>query len=142
MVKKREHDIIAEAHERANHNINPYYWVNRVTSFTLAGWKANKYLSPIFFFIYSVIGVLVLNSQNLLAEEQGKDLLGYLIDFSDSATSTRAVGALLYVFYWAVLAIGTVQSIMKRITSSPPSSSPRPKKRKEKKYPKRRKDYR
>jgi hypothetical protein len=139
MAKKTGHDIIAEAHERANHNINPYYWMNRVTSFTVAEWKTNKYLSPIVFFIYTVIGVLIVNSQSLLAEEQGKDLLGYLIDFSDSSTSARAIGTLMYVFYWAVLAIGTVQLIMKRIINPPPPSSPRPKK---KKYPKRRKDYR
>jgi len=137
MAKKRGHDVIADAHERANHNINPYYWVNRVTSFTIAAWKTNKYLSPIFFFIYTVIGVLMLNSQGLLAEEQGKDLLGYLFDFSDSATSARAVGTLLYLFYWVVLAFGTVQTITKRITTPPSYSSPRPEKGKKKKYPKR-----
>ena len=39
--KDRGFDVIAEAHERANNNINPYYWFNRVTSLMLRS-KANR----------------------------------------------------------------------------------------------------
>jgi len=35
MGKKKGFDVIAEAHERANNNINPYYWFNKITYFQL-----------------------------------------------------------------------------------------------------------
>ena len=64
MGKKKQVDFIDDLHERANHNINPYYWFNRVTPFTLAQWKANKYFVPLFFVIYTSVGILFLLSMN------------------------------------------------------------------------------
>ena len=57
--KNRGFDVIAEAHERANHNINPYYWINRVTSHQVAQWRVRKMLSPIFFVFYTLLGYLL-----------------------------------------------------------------------------------
>jgi len=142
MGKKKGLDVISDAHERAKHNMNPYYWFNRVTPFTIAQWRASKRFSPLFFIMFSIIGVLILDHQSSVATEQGKSLLGYLFDFSDSFTSAKAVGFLLLFFYWIVLGIGTFQSISERLTAPLPKATSRPKKKKEKKHPKRRKDYR
>ncbi len=40
-------DVVAEAHERAEHNINPYYWMNRITNRRLAEWPVGKKLAVI-----------------------------------------------------------------------------------------------
>lgn len=62
MGKNKGFDVIADAHERANYNINPYYWFNRVTPYTIAQWRTNKYFAPLFFVIYTSIGILWPNS--------------------------------------------------------------------------------
>ena len=47
MGKGKGFDPLADAQEVAEHNINPYYWINRVTSFTFARWMAEKRLEPL-----------------------------------------------------------------------------------------------
>ena len=138
--KNKGFDVIAEAHERANNNINPYYWMHRVTSFTVAGWRINKMLSPIFFVLFSVVGYLMLNSFNESAIEKNQTFFSFLFDFTDSATTARFVGVLFLSFYWIVAGIGTAQNVLQSIFS-PPSPEPEVKKEKKKKQPKRPKNY-
>jgi hypothetical protein len=141
MGKNKGFDVIAEAHERANHNINPYYWFNRVTLFTVAQWKTNKYFTPMFFVIITSIGVLSLNSFNQTAIIENKTFWSFIFDFSDSSTSTRFVGILLFLIYWVITGIGSFQSIMQRILAPSPKPLPEQKKEKKKKLPKRPKNY-
>lgn len=63
-MAKRNHnvDFITDLQERADHNINPYYWFNRVTPFTLAQWKTEKWFTPLFFVLYSAMGGLLLRA--------------------------------------------------------------------------------
>jgi hypothetical protein len=138
--KNKGFDVIAEAHERANHNINPYYWINRVTSYQVAQWQVRKMLSPIFFVFYSLIGFLALNNFHNLATEQNQTFFSFIFDFTDSATTARFVGVLFFSFYWIVLGVGTVQNILQFIFAPPPPE-PEVKKEKKKKYPKRPKNY-
>jgi len=141
MGKNKGFDVIAEANERANHNINPYYWFNRVTSYQVAGWQINKMLAPIFFGLYSLIGYLMLSNFNKLAAEQNKTLLPFLFDFSDSATSARFVGVFFFSLYWIVAGVGTIQNILRNIFAL---SVPEPevkREEKKKKQPKRPKNY-
>ncbi len=138
--KNKGFDVIAEAHERANQNINPYYWINRVTSYQVAQWQIGKMLSPIFFVLYSLIGYLMLNNFNKLATGQNQTFFSFLFDFTDSATTARFVGVLFFIFYWIVFGIGTIQNIL-RLFFAPPVPEPEVKKEKKKKYPKRPKNY-
>src|ERR671924_1041340 len=117
MGKNKNVDFIADMQERANHNINPYYWFNRVTPFTLAQWKTNKYFAPLFFIMYTSIGVLWLYALNEAAAVESKSFWVFLFDFDDSFTIARFVGVLLFSVYWVIAGIGTVQSVLQRIHS-------------------------
>jgi len=140
MGKNKGFDAVAEAHERANHNFNPYYWFNRVSSYQMADWRITRMLSPIFFVLYSWIGYLAFNKIEPLAMEQNKSFIAYLLDFSDSFTSARAVGMFMFLFFWIVLGIGTVQNVL-RVIYAPPISKPILRKEKKKRHPKRPKNY-
>lgn len=140
MGKKHGFDVIAEAHERANNNINPYYWFNRVTSYQVAGGRIYKMLAPMFFGLFTLIGNLIFNNINKLAVEQNKTFWSILVDFSDSATSARFVGLLLFSFYWVIFGIGTIQNVLQLIFA-PSLPEPEVKEEKKKKQPKRPKNY-
>ncbi len=141
MGKKKGFDIIADAHERANHNFHPSYWFNRVNSFTMAEWKANKYFAPIFFVGFTIVGALWLNSLNQTALAAGKSFWSFLLDFSDSSTIARFIGVLLFLGYWVIIATATVQVIVQRIYAPPSTSRPERTKEKKKKYPRRPKNW-
>ena len=141
MAKRKGFDVIADAHERANHNFHRSYWFNRVTSFTMAEWKANKYFAPIVFVGYTIAGVLWLNFLNQTALAANKTLWSFLFDFSNSSTTARFVGILFFSAYWVILAIATVQVIVQRTYASPTTSQPERRKEKKKKHPKRPKNY-
>lgn len=141
MGKKKGFDIIAEAHERANNNMNPYYWFNRITHFQLTSWRVQTLIfSPIFFVMTTILGYLGYTTLNEQAINQGTTFILVLFDFSDSATTARFVGFLFFVFYWIVFGLGTIQSIILRIVT-PPTPKPEIKREKKKKHPKRPKNY-
>lgn len=77
--KNKGFDVIAEAHERANNNINPYYWMNRVTLYKLAQWRVDKMLSPVFFVLYSITGYVVLSVYSEIATKQDQSLLAFCL---------------------------------------------------------------
>lgn len=139
MGKNRNIDFIADMQERANHNINPHYWFNRVTPFTMAQWRANAYFAPMFFVIYSAVGLLWLIALNAKAIQENKTFWQFIFDLSDSFTSARLIGLLLFFVYWVLTAITTVQAVIYRVRAA---SEPGRKKEKKKKYPKRPKNYR
>ena len=138
--KDRGFDVIAEAHERANNNINPYYWFNRVTSFQVVEWRINKMLSPIFFLLYSAIGYLALNNFIKMTTEQNQTFFSALFDFTDSSTTARFVAFLFLFFYWIVSGVGAIQNVLQFIFALP-MSEPEVKKEKKKKQPNRPKNY-
>lgn len=138
--KDKGFNVIAEAHERANNNINPYYWFNRVTSFQVVEWRINKMLSPIFFLLYSAIGYLALNNFIKMATEQNQTFFSALFDFTDSSTTARFVAFLFLFFYWIVSGVGAIQNVLQFIFALP-MSEPEVKKEKKKKQPNRPKNY-
>lgn len=141
MGKNKGFDVVADAHERANHNINPYYWLNRVTPFTMAQWRTNKYFAPLFFGIYTTTGILWLHSLGQTALVANKSFWSFLFDFSGADTITRFTGFLLFSIFWVIAGIATVQNIVQRIYASPDIAEVKPRKEKKKKYPKRPKNY-
>ena len=142
MGKNKGFDVVADAQERAEHNMNPYYWFNRVTPYTVAQWKVGKLLSPLFFLMYSLIGVAMLTSFNAGAEEQNKTLLSLLFNFGDSATRTSSAGMIMFCFMWAISAIGSVQVLMQWVYDRRhPQIKPKPRKEKKRKHPKRPKNW-
>jgi hypothetical protein len=141
MGKNKNIDFITDLQERANHNINPYYWFNRVTPFTIAQWRTNKYFAPLFFAIYTSSEILILISLNQAAIAENKSFWSFLFDFSNSFTSARFVGVFLFSVYWIILGISAVQSVIQTIIAPPHPSQPERKKEKKKKYPKRPKNY-
>jgi len=141
MGKKNGPDFIEDLNERANHNINPYYWFNRVTPFTMAQWKTNAYFSPLFFFIYSMIGVVWLAAVNQAAMEASKSFWSYFFDFSDATSTARFAGTLLFFVYWVIVGVATIRSLIEKIYAPRVDSQIEHKKEKKKKYPKRPKNY-
>ena len=99
MGKNKNIDFITDMQDRANHNINPYYWFNRVTPFTMAQWRTNKYFAPLFFIMYTSIGVLWLYTLNEAALVDNKSFWAFLFDFDDALTTARFVGVLLFSVY-------------------------------------------
>ena len=141
MGKKNNIDFISDLQERSNHNVNHYFWINRVTPFTIAQWKTNKYFAPLTFIMYSVIGLGWVQSLNQSALEENKTFWSVIFDFHDATTSARFASVLLIFLLWAILGIGTVQTILQRIYAPPITAQHKPKKEKKKKYPKRPKNY-
>jgi hypothetical protein len=141
MSKKKGFDIVEYAHERANHNINPYYWIHRITPSTMAQWRTNKYFAPLFFIIYSTIGILWLNLLNQTARVVNRSVWSLLFDFSGADTIARFTGFLLFSIFWVIAGIATVQNIVQRIYASPDLPEVKPGNEKKKKYPKRPKNY-
>lgn len=142
-MAKRNHnvDFITDLQERADHNINPYYWFNRVTPFTIARWNADKWFNPLFFVMYSLMGGLILLSLYNQARQAHQTFGLYVFDFSNAFTTARCTGLLLFSFLWIVFAISTGQSVPQVILTA---MLPKPKRRRERKkrYPRRPKNYR
>jgi len=134
MGKNKRIDFVEDLHERADHNINPVYWFNRVTPFTMAQWKADKYFAPLVFVIYTTVEVLWLIALNQHAIQANKSFWKYIFDFSDSFTSARLVGLVLFSVYWVITAIATFQVIVQGIIASAPSSQPERKKEKRRRF--------
>ena len=141
-MPKRNHnvDFITDMQERADHNINPHYWFNRVTPFTIAQWKTDKWFNPLFFVIYSAMGGLLLLATNDQAVQEKRTFWAVMFDFSNSFTIARCTGLLFFLFLWVILAISTSQSVLQVIYAA---RLPKPKRKRErkKKYPKRPKNY-
>src|SRR5688572_26016217 len=134
MGKKKGFDVIAEAHERANNNINPYYWFNRITHFQLTSWKIQtRIFSPIMFVMSSIAGYIILTTLSDSAIKQGRTFLSVLFDFSDSATTAFFVTSLFLFFFWIVAGIGTIQTILFWLFA-PPIPKPEIKREKKKKH--------
>jgi hypothetical protein len=141
MGKNKEFDFIEDAHEQANNNINPLYGFNRVTSFTVAGWKADRYFSPFFFILLTIMEVMVLLAYNADAISQNRSFWSYLFDFTNPLAMARLAGLLLLSFGWVTTGISMVQSIILMIYTKRSPSQSEHKKEKKKKYPKRPKNW-
>lgn len=122
MGKNKGFDIIEEAHERANHNINPYYWFNHINNFRLAEMVTSLAFSVV---EVAIISLALLFTIFVMIVEQSFLPYGYLF-------------GLLFIFWFISLlraikwfAIRNQQKITKHN---------KPKERK-KKIPKHRKDY-
>jgi hypothetical protein len=141
-MAKRNHnvDFVADMQERASHNINPYYWFNRVTPYTMAQWKTDSYFAPFFFLLYSAMGGLWLTALSSQALQANRTFWKFIFDFSDSFNTARCIGVLMFSFLWVIAAVGTAQSVIRVIAVA---MSPKPKRKRErkKKYPKRPKNY-
>lgn len=80
MGKREGFDVVADAQEVAEHNINPYYWVNRVTSFTFARWMVQKKLAIIFAPLYVVAFILIVwNLSNAFRDGYGFLEIGQIV---------------------------------------------------------------
>jgi len=141
MGKNKGVDFVEDLYERANHNMKPHYWINRVTPFTMAQWRANKYFAPMFFVIYTSIGILWIYAFNEAALLEHKSFWGFLFDFHDSSTTARFTGILIFSAGWVITGIGTAESVLQRIYAPPSTPQPERRKEKKKKNPKRPKNY-
>lgn len=142
MSKNKGFDIIEEAHERANHNYHATYWFNRVTTFTIAQWKAGKYFSPLVFIIITSFGLSRLDALNQTALLENKSLWSLLFDFNNLEKNASLPNTFLLFLIWIVSGIGTVQNIGQGVYSTASKSTPKRKNEKKKKHPKRPKNYR
>ncbi len=124
MAKGKGFDPIADAHEVAAHNINPYYWVNKVTSFTYARWMAEKKVAVVFAPVFLVTsGLVIWQLPRTIRDGNGLQAVGYLA---------------LQLFITIVYVIMAVQWWQSR-GKTPPKAEARPERKK--KHPRRRKDY-
>ena len=138
MAKGKGFDVISEAHERAQHNINPHYWVNRVTHFTYASWMAEKKLS-LMILPFLIITWIIVISNLTGGESNDNNFWKTLFDFSDAASTNRFVLFLFLVFYTIITLIASFQVVFSRFQKSMEQTERKEKRKK--KHPKRRKDY-
>lgn len=138
--RNRNVDFITDLHERADHNINPYYWFNRVTPFTMAKWNADKRFNPLFFVMYSVMGGLAILALHNQAVQANQSFWAFLFDFSNAFTTARCTGLLLFSLLWVLLAISTGQSLLQALHAAR-LPKPKPIRERKKKYPRRPKNY-
>lgn len=123
MAKGKSSDFVEEAHEHAEHNINPYYWFNRVDRFQYAKWLSALAFSPIETLVLTI--ALVFTLVVIIID---KSLILFIFLFIP-----------LFIF-WFLSLIGTIKFFEMRRQLKNTQSFTKPKERK-KKLPKRRKDY-
>jgi hypothetical protein len=122
MAKDNKPDFVEEVHERSRHNINPYFWFNRLDSFKLAELRASLALSVIECVVISL--ALLFTIIAMIAE---RSFSQYAIPFW-----------LLFVF-WLITTARAIKWFAMRKNNEIKEEF-RPKERK-KKIPKHRKDY-
>ncbi len=139
MTKGKGFDAVADANEIADHNINPYYWVNKVTSYTYARWMAGKKFAVIALPLYVILWGLFIWSTTTRAKSEQVSLWRLLFDFSNSYSLAVLVQFLLLAIYTVIIVIMVLQLIF----SGQPRrlSDHEHRKQKGKKQPKHRKDY-
>ncbi len=137
MAKGKGFDPIADAHEVAEHNINPYHWLNKVTSFTYARWMAERKVAIFALPISAATLVLFILACARTAADRSMTLWAMLLDFGDGRALAIWAPLLLLVFVTGVYAVMLVQWWQSRGKAQP--RTPRAPERK-KKQPRRRKD--
>ena len=138
MAKGKGFDPVADANELAGHNINPYYWVNKVTSYTYARWMAEKKLAVIALPLYVLLWIAIIWRLMSEAALEHISVWKLLLDVSSSQSLALLASMLMLVFYTLVVVIMVLQLIFSR--QSQPLQEGEHSKR-EKRHPKRRKDY-
>ena len=138
MGKGKGFDPVADAQELARHNINPYYWVNKVTSYTSARWMAEKRVAVVALPFYMIAWIVIIRAWILGAAEQSETVWQYLFDFSNGPSVYRVLQALFLAFYTGVVLIMVLQMLLRPGPHTVEDEHPQ---KKEKKQPKRRKDY-
>ncbi len=124
MGKGKGFDVVADAHELSQHNINPHYWINKVTSYTYARWMAEKKIAILFApFLLVTLALIV---WQLLTSRTPADWL-YIIP-----------GLLVIAFVTFAYVVMALQWFTARQRESPEPNRPQEKR---KKQPKRPKDY-
>lgn len=138
MAKKKGLDPIADAQQLAQHNINPHYWVNKVTSHTYTRWMVEKKLSALELLVYVILGVTLYLSITNTAESKGVGIWNVLKDFRDIRGPSYWVAILFMSFYTLIWFIRVIQVFFKT-RLKPDDLIPKPEKKK--KMPRHRKDY-
>ena len=138
MAKGKGFDPIADAHELAEHNINPYYWVNKVTSYTYARWMAEKKMAVILLPLYVIAWVAVIHSFREAAASKDISIWSLILDFTNGYTLYSLVQLLFLALYTGIVVIMVLQMLLSPPQKPAPTDVHSQKKRK---LPKRRKDY-
>ena len=121
MGKRDRTDLISDAHERANNNINPYHWFNRVTPFTMARMKASLAFSWIDLILMSLFMIALYTQWERLTSS----ITGYF-------------GIALIAALWVLSFLRFMRWLAYKMVNTPIIH--RPKERK-KRHPKRPKNY-
>jgi hypothetical protein len=122
MKKEKRADFIEEVHERSEHNLNPYYWFNRVNSFSLAELRASLAVSVIEFIVFSLSLLFV-----VVVMITERSFFRYAIPFG-----------FLFIFWLLTTARAIKWFVVRRQTSDTVEFKSKERK---KKTPKHRKDY-
>ncbi len=138
MGKKDRVDPVRDAQEIANNNINPYYWFNRVNSYTIARMRASLAVNIIEFGLFSVILVVLFIILVVhISSEEGS--LGSVL-FDHWQTRPEIILIILIFPFWLLelwLSRRWFEFQRQKQLHKTASKPRRPKK----KLPKRRKDY-
>ena len=138
MAKKKGFDPIADAQEIAQHNINPYYWVNKVTSYTYARWMAEKKLAPFSLPLFVIFWAAIIFSFTNAAASRGVGVWSVLLNFNDF-DAIAFWGAILFMAFLTLVNLIAVIQLL--FAPRPKPNESIPKKEKKKKMPRHRKDY-
>ena len=137
MAKGKGFDPVADAQELSEHNINPYYWVNKVTSYTYARWMAERKLAVIYlpFYIFSLVAIIY--GIKISADNTGESIWQLL--FKDWSSIYGLILILFLAFFTLIALIMVMQLIFSPQSKSIAREEHKPEKKK--KLPKHRKDY-
>ena len=139
MAKGKGFDPVADAQELSEHNLNPYYWVNKVTSYTYAQWMAERKIAVIALPMYLVSWAAMIWILTNAATTKQSSIWKIIFDFSSSQSLAFLISLLFMFFYTVVIFIMIIQLIFApRVKPTVPSEH---KPEKKKKLPKHRKDY-
>ena len=137
-MAKKGFDPIADAHELAEHNMNSYYWVNKVNSYTYARWMTGKKLAPLLLPFYLIFWVPLYLAITHAAGARGVGVWDFLLNINDIQALSYLAFSLILGFVTVVTLIMVVQLIL---VPRPKPNESIPKREKKKKMPRHRKDY-
>lgn len=123
MAKGKKPDFIEEVHERANNNINPYYYFNKINSFKIAEWRASLAFSVIETVLLTIALVFTL-----------------IVAYVEKSFSNYSLPIAAFGIIWCISIVRSIQWFSLKREQSKTNQHPKPKERK-KKAPKHRKDY-
>jgi len=142
-------NAVADSQERAEHNMNPYYWTNRITLMKIGAWRSKRFAVAVFLFFNLFLGLLWLGIDDrpyaikIFLEIVKPENAVHIFDNAQNLSGFLSGVVLLLI--WLYAAIGSIREIRSWIQARYHQVGPQAfiarKRQVRKKYPRRPKNY-